>query len=238
MLSWMVMWHVSLSVIIIPFGIMIHKKLYRNIKNEEHLEKGKVIQRIIKTYSIIQCFLWPLCLILSTPFLDNNILNKFTSEQEFYLIQISRFISTFLRHYAGFHSLILALCRYVFIVFDTKAEKIGIKKLRSFFINCSMELPLLITICEFLFFPARDWISHFRVFNETFQNVTNQDLDLAQDSVNPNFEENVFYRAIQRYIPLLPINIIKCVIIIIATIIYSNVAEGLLYGHIFFLMKR
>ena len=238
MLSWMVIWHICLSVLIIPLGIMIHRKLYKNIKNEEHLEKGKVIQRIIKTYSIIQCFLWPLCLILSTPFLDNNILNKFTPEQEFYLIQISRFISTFLRHYAGFHSLIVALCRYVFIVFNEKAEKIGIKKLRSFFINCSIELPLFITICEFLFYPAKDWISNFRFSNETFQNVTNEDLASAQDSMNLNFEENAFYRTIPRYIPLLPIIIIKCVLIIIWAIIYSNVAEGLLYGHIFFLMKR
>ena len=234
----MLMCHISLSVIIIPLGIKIHKKLYRNIKNEEHLEKGKVIQRIIKTYSIVQCFLWPLCLILSTPFLDHNILNNFTSEQKFYLIQISRFISTFLRHYAGFHSLIVALCRYVFIVFDAKADKIGIKKLRSFFINCSIELPLFITICEFLFYPAKDWISNFRFSNEAFQNVTNQDLELAQDSINLNFEENVFYRTIQRYIPLLPISIIKFVLIIMWAIIYSNVAEGLLYGHIFFRMKR
>ena len=127
MVNWMVIWHIILCLILIPLGMLINQKLYHNIKNEEHLEKGQIIQRIIKTYSIIQCILWPSCLILSTLLLENSILKELAPAPKFYLTQFSRCLSTFLRHYSAFHSLIIAVSRYVFIVFNGKAEKIGVK---------------------------------------------------------------------------------------------------------------
>ena len=135
MFSWMLSWHIILCVIFIPFGIQIHKTLFQNIKGEEHHEKGKVIQRIMKNYSVVQCFLWPLSLIISSPFLDMKIFNEIPQTEKSYLVQTSRFISTFLRNFAGFHSLIIAICRYVFLVFAAHVDKIGIKTLRIFFIS-------------------------------------------------------------------------------------------------------
>ena len=44
---------------IVPLGLAICRKLYIDTKNEEHKEKGKVIQRIMKTYCLIQCGVWP-----------------------------------------------------------------------------------------------------------------------------------------------------------------------------------
>ena len=234
MFHWMLICHVILSAIVIPFGIMLHKKLYHNIKNEEHQEKGQIIQRIIKTYSILQCILWPLCLILSTPFLDTSILNKIAPTQKFYLLQISRFMSTFLRHFVGFHSLIVATCRYVFIVFNSKAERIGIARLRKFFISCSIQVPLLLTITEGLVFPAEDWMSHFRFSDSNLcQNISNSEFKTIQYTTDFSSHENLFYRSIQKYIPGILIGVTKVVVISIATIIYSNVAEGVMYGHIF-----
>ena len=234
--NWMVICHIILCLILIPLGILINQKLYHNIKNEEHLEKGQIIQRIIKTYSITQCILWPSCLILSTPFLDNNILNELAPDPKFYLTQFSRCLSTFLRHYSGFHSLIIAVSRYVFIVFNGKAEKIGVKRLRTFFISTSLEVPMLSTMVEFLFFPAKDWISHFR-FSEDYSLMANHS-ESAHHSIDFGVKENVFYLAVQRYIPPAPIGIIKCILLIMAAIIYSNVAEGLIYGHIFMFTYR
>ena len=45
------------------FGIIISKKLYKNVREEVHQERGKVIQRIMKTYSLVQCVGWPLMMI-------------------------------------------------------------------------------------------------------------------------------------------------------------------------------
>ena len=47
-------------LIVIPTGITVCKKLYDNVKNEEHLEKGKILQRITKTYAVAQCIAWPI----------------------------------------------------------------------------------------------------------------------------------------------------------------------------------
>ena len=44
---------------VVTFGIVVNKKLYQNVRNEEHLEKGKIIQRIMKTHSLVQCITWP-----------------------------------------------------------------------------------------------------------------------------------------------------------------------------------
>ena len=236
MVNWMVIWHIILCLILIPLGILINQKLYHNIKNEEHLEKGQIIQRIIKTYSIIQCILWPSCLILSTLFLENNILKELAPASKFYLTQFSRCLSTFLRHYSAFHSLIIAISRYVFIVFNGKAEKIGVKRLRTFFISTSLAVPMFLTVVEFLFFPAKDWISHFR-FSDEYSLTTNHSKS-AHHSIDFDVNENVFYLAIQRYIHPAPIGIIKCTLLITAAIIYSNIAEGLIYGHIFIFAYR
>ena len=235
----MLIMHIILVSFAIPLGMVIHKKLYYYIKNEEHLEKGQIIQRIIKTYSIIQCILWPSSLILSTPFLENNILNELAPDPQFYLTQFSRCLSTFLRHYSGFHSLIIAVSRYVFIVFNGKAEKIGVKRLRAFFISTSIEVPMLLTIVEFLVFPAKGWISHFRFSDEySLMNVTTNHSETAHHSINFGINENIFYIVIQKNIPPALIGIIKCIVFITAAIIYSNIAEGLIYGHIFMFTYR
>ena len=236
MVNWMVIWHIILCLILIPLGMLINQKLYHNIKNEEHLEKGQIIQRIIKTYSIIQCILWPSSLILSTPFLENNILNELARDPKFYLTQFSRCLSTFLRHYSGFHSLIIAVSRYVFIVFNGKADKIGVKRLRAFFISTSLVVPMLLTVVECLFFPAKDWISHFR-FSDEYSLMKNHS-ESPHHSEDFDVDENVFYLVIQKYIDPAPIGIIKCILLITVAIIYSNIAEGLIYGHIFMFTYR
>ena len=238
MFNWMLTWHIILGCFAIPFGIMIHKKLYHNIKNEEHLEKGQIIQRIIKTYAIVQCILWPSCLILSSPFLDSTILNQIPPSPRFYLIQLSRCLSTFLRHFAGFHSLIIAISRYVFIIFNRKAEKIGIKRLRILFISSSIEVPLFITFVEVLFFPVKGWLSHFRFSEDLSENVMKNGSLFHQPLMDSDFYENALYHTIQSYFPQKLIGIIRWIVIITAITVYSNVVEGLMYGHIFMFHKR
>ena len=171
-------------------------------------------------------------------FLDMNIFNEIPQMENFYLVQTSRFISTFLRNFAGFHSLIVAICRYVFIVFTAKADKIGIKKLRTFFISCSIEIPLLLAITEFLFFPAKDWIALFRFSDDIPKTVTIQDSKSEHKSIKSDFDENVLYRTILNNIPQQQISIMRYAVHITVTLIYSNIAEGLIYGHIFIFMKR
>ena len=98
---------------------------------------------------------------------------------------------------------------------------------------------MLLTVMEFLFFPAKDWIKHFRFSDEySLVNVTTNSSETAHPSIDFGINENIFYLAIQKYIPPAPIGIIKCIVFITAAIIYSNIVEGLIYGHIFMFTYR
>ena len=56
--------YIALCLVISFTGILIGYKLYHNINDEDFRQKGKVIQRILKSYCIVQCISWPFILIL------------------------------------------------------------------------------------------------------------------------------------------------------------------------------
>ena len=41
------------------FGVTLNQKLYNYVKDEEHKEKGKIVQRILKTFALVQSIGWP-----------------------------------------------------------------------------------------------------------------------------------------------------------------------------------
>ena len=56
--------YIRLCLFTFSIGIAIGFKGYRNIDEEELKDNGKMIQRIIKTYAIVQCVCWSLALVL------------------------------------------------------------------------------------------------------------------------------------------------------------------------------
>ena len=64
---------VAFVFIVLPLGLFVCKNLYDKMKNEEHRDKGKVIQTIIKNHCLIQMIAWPtLCLFSLLIFLNND----------------------------------------------------------------------------------------------------------------------------------------------------------------------
>ena len=129
---------------LIPFTVVVNKTLYQKVKSEDHLEKGKIVQSIIKTYAIVQCVCFPsfmLCFGIYFACDQNLILLELPTKS--YIISSLRFIFSLLRDYIGFHTLIIAITRYTFIVFDSRAEIIGIQKMRKLFISTSFIFPLI-----------------------------------------------------------------------------------------------
>ena len=67
---------VTLSIVVLFYGIIgitIGRKFYQNVQKEDHQERGKVIQRIMKTYAMVQCIMWPVIGILALAFYVNKI---------------------------------------------------------------------------------------------------------------------------------------------------------------------
>ena len=131
-------------ILILPLIIYVNKKLYDNIKNEEHLEKGRVIQQITKHYSQLQFIGWPFVLVSFGLIKLLNCISPLTHSLTVQiLVSTSRYGYTFFRDYLQFHSLVIAICRYTFIVWESTAEKFGITRLRRLFIGASIVVPLL-----------------------------------------------------------------------------------------------
>ena len=233
-----------LYLIAILFGLIIGKRLYQNIKQEERGEKGQVLQRIMKTYIIIQCIAWPLTLSLfvvvsivarTTQFTGKNLaLEVFLRA----LISSKRFLYTLTLLYVGFNSLIVAICRYIFIVLVQHNDTFTIKKIRSWVIAASIFIPMMLAILHEATSPLNDrWLDTIRM--ETPANstsviiskypVTNATIIVHQSPVFTIFDE---------YVP----PAIKFGISIMCTamklVIFSNILEGCIYLHIYIYNRR
>ena len=152
---------------VIPTGITVCKKLYDNVKNEEHLEKGKILQRITKTYAVAQCIVWPVIAALALMLMVNKRLLTFLSPQLANIgIILGRFMYSVISSYLACNSLNVGLIRYVFVVCDERAARIGIKKLRKTFLFGSFCAPIFIAILNEAMMPIEyNWIKVFMPTN-------------------------------------------------------------------------
>ena len=222
-------------VFVIPLVIFVNKRLYSNISNEEHLEKGKVIQYLVKTYALVQCVGWPIIVLAygAIKFISHFSLSLPVKS----LVSIFRFLYTLLRDFVQFHSLIVAIARYTFIVYDASATIFGINRLRKIFIATSIGVPLLSSAIYEVSVPLeKTYINWF--YNEEWtysfkndsgkQNVDYTDLEL-ESSVFVLFNK-LFSSSVA--------NIVTSVGHVLFLIMYSNLFEGCIYTHIFFWVYR
>ena len=90
------MYYMAISIFLILFGLLwtiagmtVCKKLYDKVRNEDHQERGKVIQRIMKTYAMAQLLSWPKMLKLNLKILKlcfSEIFDKQRRYTDFFLI--------------------------------------------------------------------------------------------------------------------------------------------------------
>ena len=232
--------HFLLSFIVLLLVIAVNKKLYSNIKKEEHQDKGKVIQTIIKAYSIAQCIAYPFLFGFQGIIVLNNLVFELVRPSKArYFVSILKFLTNLATNYLSFHSLIIAICRYVFIVFETKAEAVGIKKLRNIFISSSVIIPFLSTILLELSNPLDEAYLAQLAFNKTHLQI-----ELSESSIYPNadlttnaYESPIFLFA-QKYCPSGLIQALHVIDLIVAITIYSNIVEALIYTHMHIFCNR
>ena len=225
-------------VIAIPLVILVNKKLYSNIRNEEHLEKGKVIQYIIKTYALVQCISWP-CLLAfhGTLFLSSRIFGVFNNSLAAYLISTFRFCMTFVRDYVQFHSLIIAVCRYVFLVFETKAEVFGIKNLRAVLISSSVTIPFLTALTYEMTIPIEEGYLHL-FYNQTHPTIATEKNSYSNEVPSIILYQSPVFSIVQKYFPTVLFDAIHLFDVFMFLIMYSNIVEGIIYAHTFIVCNR
>ena len=229
-----------LCSVLTPFIITINIRLYKNIKNEEHLEKGKVVQYILKSYSLMQCFSYPCIIVCSWMIYICNVRLKIMhSVLVRFAISSLRYMFFFTSDYYSFHSLIIAICRYTFIVFNRKSETFGIKKLRSFFIASSIGVPICTSFMYEITTPIQLPIVDFLYGQDSLPYGKNTTRYLNEDSTNNQYHnESPVYIMANEYFPSAVIFGISLIENLTVIMISSNIIEGCLYTHLFIFYNR
>ena len=231
---------VLLVLIISILGIVIGKKFYSSVKNEDRQERGKIIQTLLKRYVVVQCVGWPIWMIGALVFHINKERLSVLGVGFVQLCVMSiRDTRVLLRNYVGFQSFVIALCRYLFIVKNSLILKIGVKRFRYIILLISFVVPtfqLMLTEAS-----APIWHVYFCFFvpqdGQLHQNNNNSGIFCNQETLTKSFE-SPFYTFCWENLPL-PINyalpMVRYMLLFIAQ---SNVLEGFLYVHMYIFFWR
>ena len=227
--------HIVFLLTIMPMGIIINIKLYQNVKLQKHRENGKIIQRILKTYSIVQCIIPLLTQTLVIPFLDVGMLQKLSPVVASFLLQLLRPLLTLYVYYTGLNSLVIACSRCTFIVYDRKADQIGTRKLKFFFIGMSVILPLLLVFVNECVFSIKNSPLMLITTSQACENYSSTKNDSVTECIDEILYgiENPLYKLVQENFNSTLVSIIRVIATIISVTTLSNILELFIYVHIF-----
>ena len=222
-------------IFVIPLVILVNKRLYSNISNEEHLEKGKVVQYLVKTYALVQCVGWPIIFLAygTIKLISHFSLNLSVNS----LVSLFRFLYTLLRDYVQFHSLVVAITRYTFIVYDAPATRFGINRLRKIFIATSIGTPLLSSALYEVSIPLEKIYINWFYKEEWTNNFKNDSQEQNVDQAEVELE-SAFFVLYHKFFSSSVENIVILVELVLFSIIYTNLVEGCIYTHIFVWARR
>ena len=222
----------------IPLGIFICLTLYNKIKHEECREKGLVLQHIIKTYAIIQCIMWPLLLCLfgiATLLISNSSMYKLI------VVIITRFLYIFIRSYTGFNSLIIAICKYFFVVIEPMADTHDIQRTKRALVLSSFLVPILFSILhEATIIRAVFWDQLFGIIYSNVEITSDSyfNVNYAWNNQTTATIQSPVFTLINFYFSPQLMNALNVACLIMFIMMRSNLVEGFIYLHIFIHDRR
>ena len=232
--------------IVMPLGVAVCKRLYEKIKSEEHKEKGKVVQTLIKNYCLIQMIGGPGLFLIAWPIeINNATLHIVDSSETIFAIHMVRALYLFYRFYLAFHSLIVAVTRYTFLMYDIQTEIYGVKKLRNLFISGSIGVPLILTVIFISVQPIEiRWLKLFAVYNDSVSipfEVQYDGFRLVEEKIGfiTAEEYNIgLYNLISKLLPSPLVFGFQVFLGVTFVLISTNIVELFLYAHLFLHFHR
>ena len=232
--------------IVMPLGVAVCKRLYEKIKSEEHKEKGKVVQTLIKNYCLIQMIGCPGGFLIAWPIeINNAYLHIVDSSETIFAIHMVRAWYLFYRVYLAFHSLIVAVTRYTFLMYDIQTEIYGVKKLRNLFISGSIGVPLILTVICISVQPIEiRWLQLFAVYNDSVSipfEVQYDGFRLGRENIGfiTAEEYNIgLYNLISKLLPSPLVFGFQVFLGVTFVLISTNIVELFLYAHLFLHFHR
>ena len=133
--------------------------------------------------------------------------------------------------------MIIAICRYTFVIFDSQAVALGIDKLKVICIGSSIGVPIIGALICVIIHPLDDIMIQWFYDQSSHPDKTNQSDFSSQIDLNGTNELPV-YLVYKEYCPESIQLGMKVLDILIVITIYSNVLEGFMYTHLFIFSKR
>ena len=231
----MVLYLITL-VIVMPLSVWINNMLYTNISKEEHQDKGKVVQYIMKQFAQVQRVSWPLITsAVGLYYFCFNVLDLIPDKFARYISNTIRFVYDLNRDYVSFNSLIIATIRFSFIVLGRKAETFGIARLRKLFISCSIGIPIFNNFLYEATQPIEQvWITIFH--KKTTYSTPNMNT-VANINMTLSYDSDIFV-LVTRYLPPQLRYALVVMEDIMMVILYSNFLEGLMYAYTIYVFRR
>ena len=155
-----------------------------------------------------------------------------------YTVFVAKFLFVVFRLHIAFNSCIIAVSRYIFIVYDVNVSDFGIEKVRRILILASIVVPLVLSILSEGATPT-----NFRTMSG--QRV-NEYIGYCPIPVSYHFKNNQtdgilqspIYTFAHNYIPSSVVFAIQLFCTVSLALIGSNIMEGVMYLHIYIYSKR
>ena len=225
--------------LVIAIGAVINYKLFDNVRKEIHGEKGKVLQRVMKNYAIIQAIGWPcisvgLMVLMSVLQLYGPQLNPC---MYVYGAHILIFFYILLRSYVGMNSLIVAIGRYIFVVHDERVLTLGLDKVAKILISSSFMIPFLMSIlaAAVLTVEYNGWLAEIQVYENACSGI---DLDNLKTNTASALYHSPFYTLVKSSLPDSFTYGLYILYLVLALILFSNIGEAIIYLKSFVFVYR
>ena len=219
------------SFIICLVGIFLNRKFLKDLEDEKRRKplnrKGNVIEPIMRWFCKLQLVFWPFQQFIVWS-VSNDIISIDTMPNWCCIMLTSVVIIA--RCIIGYNSLFVALIRFIYIVYDKKANQWNFQTVGSCFQIASIVIPFLITaVMIFTLDPS--------IPDKRFSIYSHCPLIYASsDNINPL--KPVTYQLTMKVLPKQLVTTLGIISATIQAIILSNLVEGVLYIIIFKHMKR
>ena len=221
------------TLIICTCGVTLNIKFSKKLEQERRCKpvgrKGNVIEPIMRWFIKLQIVYWPLELFVFWTVV-NDLMPSSINPQICFL---GAFIITCGRLIVAFNSIILALIRYLYIVYSQKASKREFDKVARWFQIASLAVPFSIHIVWLLTFD-RSFIRENII--EKFYTEENGTTNTNSPQCTEEAPLSVTFTS--QYLPKPFLDTVGIFTMIVEAIAYLNIAECFLYAKIFQTIHR
>ena len=239
--------HVTLFLITTSVGISVNKKFLNIIDNQTYKERGKVLHKVARTHTLCHMAVGPVIFALVPLMFEHELKSPGFIWQYIngYSIFLCRFCFALFAMYTNFNSLITAICRGSFILYDQQLRDFGVGRFRKIIFGAAFGIPFFLAILKDATSPMEAaWIVGVEPgcddgmsgqYHNSEENMATHDT-LAD--INKPYCQTPMYNFVHKFLPSQVIYVARIVGFVSSVIILSNISEGIIYFRIYSFLKK